>query len=74
MKLPVISGFECVRALERAGFYVTRQRGSHIIMRRDTPPGRAVVPNHKELKPGTLNDIIKEAGLTVEEFVALLRK
>ncbi len=72
-KLPIISARECIRALQRAGFYVSRQKGSHIIMRRDNPYGKAVVPNHKTLKPGTLRSIIRDAGLTVDEFVALLR-
>lgn len=73
-KLPVISGKECVRALEKAGFYVDRQRGSHIILRRDEPPPArtVVVPDHKELDRGTLRSIIRQAGLTVDEFLALL--
>lgn len=71
-RLPVISGQQCVRALEKAGFYVTRRRGSHIIMRRDDPFARTSVPGHKTLKRGTLRGIIKDAGLTVEEFVDLL--
>jgi predicted RNA binding protein YcfA (HicA-like mRNA interferase family) len=40
-KLPVISGRECIKALEMAGFYVKRQEGSHIVMRRDDPSGRS---------------------------------
>ena len=71
-KLPVISGDECVKALQKAGFYVTRQRGSHVIMRRDEPFARASVPKHRTLKPGTLRGIIKDAGLTVDEFVELM--
>lgn len=71
-KLPRISGQECVKALEKAGFYVARQRGSHIILRRDEPFGRVSVPNHKELDTGTLKGIIREAGLSVDEFIGLL--
>ena len=71
-QLPQVSGRECVRALEQVGFYISRQRGSHIIMRRDEPPGRVVVPNHRTIKRGTLRAIIRQAGLTVEEFVDLL--
>jgi predicted RNA binding protein YcfA (HicA-like mRNA interferase family) len=71
-RLPSVSGRECVRALERVGFYVDRQRGSHIVMKRDDPPARVVVPDHRELKRGTLRAIIRQAGLTVEEFVELL--
>ena len=72
-KLPVVSGRECVRALERAGFYVKRQTGSHIILRRDEPFAQVVVPDHKVLDRGTLRAIIRQAGLTVDEFVDLLQ-
>jgi len=71
-KLPVISGRECVKALQRAGFTVRRQRGSHIALQKDDPYTVVSVPNHKTLKPGTLRRIIKDAGLTVDEFVDLL--
>lgn len=72
MTLPVISSRECIAALEKVGFYITRQRGSHIMLRRDDPPSKTVVPNHRELRKGTLRSIIRDAGLTVEEFVDLL--
>jgi len=71
-KLPAISGRECVRALERAGFCIRRQESSHIILRRDSPFAQVVVPDHKELDRGTLRAILRHAGLTVEQFVALL--
>lgn len=71
-KLPVLSARECIAALEKVGFYVARQRGSHITLRRDTPPARVVVPNHKELKKGMLRGIIQQAGMTVDEFLELL--
>ena len=71
-KLPQISGSTCVNALQRVGFLVVRQKGSHIILRRDDPYKRLVVPNHKTLKKGMLSDIIKDAGLTVDEFIDLL--
>ena len=48
-KLPQVSGRECVRALERAGFYLKRQEGSHMVLRRDNPFAQVVVPDHKEL-------------------------
>jgi len=71
--LPTITGRECIRTLERAGFQVIRQKGSHVIMRRDSPNMRVTVPDHrKDLKPGTLRSIIRASGLTVEEFVNLL--
>jgi predicted RNA binding protein YcfA (HicA-like mRNA interferase family) len=71
-KLPKISGRECVKALERAGFYFKRQAGSHIILRRDDPFAQVVVPDHKELDRGTLRAIIRHAGLSVDKFVQLL--
>ena len=71
-KLPRISGRECVKALGKKGFYLKRQRGSHIILRRDEPFAQLVVPDHKELDRGTLRAIIRQAGLRVDEFVSLL--
>ncbi|MEZ4669767.1 MAG: type II toxin-antitoxin system HicA family toxin [Anaerolineae bacterium] len=72
-KLPVVNGRECISALQRGGFVIDRQKGSHITLIRDNPFARATVPNHnKALKPGTLRSIIRQAGLTVDEFVALL--
>ena len=72
-RLPVISGRECVRALERGGFYVRRQTGSHLILRRDEPFAQVVVPNHKVLDRGTLRAIIRHADLSVGEFTDLLQ-
>jgi predicted RNA binding protein YcfA (HicA-like mRNA interferase family) len=71
-RLPRISGRECIRALEKVGSGFIRQKSSHIVIRRDNPFVQIVVPDHKELAPGTLRRIIRDAGLTVEEFLALL--
>jgi predicted RNA binding protein YcfA (HicA-like mRNA interferase family) len=71
-KLPQISGRKCVSALQKIGFYVVRQRGSHITMRRDEPRTRVVIPNHKTIKKGMLRQIIKDADLEVDEFIKLL--
>jgi predicted RNA binding protein YcfA (HicA-like mRNA interferase family) len=71
-RLPSISGRECVKALQRVGFYVRRQEGSHIILRRDDPFAQIVVPDHKELDRGTLRAIIRQSGLRVEELIELL--
>lgn len=71
-KLPVVSGRECVRVLTKVGFYFSHQKGSHIIMRRDEPYAKTVVPDHRELKKGTFRQILRDAELTVDEFVALL--
>jgi predicted RNA binding protein YcfA (HicA-like mRNA interferase family) len=70
--LPVISGRECADALTRIGFRWSRQRGSHIILIRDTPITLVAVPDHKELDRGTLRAIIRQAGLGVDDFLALL--
>lgn len=71
-KLPVVSGAECVKALSKVGFVVYRQRGSHITMVRKEPAAQTTIPNHKELDRGTLRSIIRQAGLSVDEFIALL--
>jgi predicted RNA binding protein YcfA (HicA-like mRNA interferase family) len=71
-KLPRVSGAEVVAALKKIGFYVRRQRGSHIILRRDDPFSQVVVPNHRELDSGTLRAILRQIGITVDDFTALL--
>jgi predicted RNA binding protein YcfA (HicA-like mRNA interferase family) len=71
-KLPTdLSGREVIRILVKIGFVVQRQRGSHIILRRESPFARVSVPDHKALRVGTLRTIIREAGISVEELVAL---
>jgi predicted RNA binding protein YcfA (HicA-like mRNA interferase family) len=73
MKLPTdLSGQDLVKALRRANFQVVRQRGSHIILRREHPHARVVVPDHRVIRPGTLRQMLNEAGLTIEELIALL--
>lgn len=72
-KLPRgLSGAEVVRALGRAGFYVKRQKGSHIVLRKDQPFAQVVVPAHRSLDTGTLAAILDGAGLSVDEFQKLL--
>jgi predicted RNA binding protein YcfA (HicA-like mRNA interferase family) len=72
-RLPLISGRKAVQALSKAGYELDRQRGSHMILRQTRPPHRRlVIPEHRELPKGTLRAIIRQAGLTVDEFVALL--
>ena len=71
-KLPRLSGRDCVKVLEKAGFKVKRQHGSHIILRRDQPFAQLVVPDHRELDTGTLRAIIRQAGMNPEQFVQLL--
>lgn len=71
-KLPLISGRECVKVLMKIGFYFKRQEGSHMILRRDNPFAQVVVPDHKESDRGTLRAIIRQAGLSVHDFVNIL--
>jgi predicted RNA binding protein YcfA (HicA-like mRNA interferase family) len=73
MKLPVVSGSEAVKAFRKIGYEFDVQEGSHMILRHSSPPHRRLsVPNHKELAKGTLRALIREAGLTVDEFARLL--
>ena len=74
-RLPIVSGSRVVRALTRAGFIVDRIVGSHHVLVPSADPTRTVtVPVHsgRDLKPGTLRAIIRQAGFTVEEFGELL--
>jgi predicted RNA binding protein YcfA (HicA-like mRNA interferase family) len=72
-KLPSISARECIRALQRGGFEVKRQTGSHIIVaHKDDPERSTVVPNHNPIKKGTLRGIMRDLQLSVEEFLDLL--
>lgn len=61
-----------VAGLKRAGFYVRRQKGSHIIMRRDAPFAQVVVPAHSSIDSGTLGSILEGAGLTADQFLDFL--
>ncbi|MCW5646934.1 MAG: type II toxin-antitoxin system HicA family toxin [Sphingopyxis sp.] len=70
-KLPVLSGRAVVTALERLGFVQMRQRGSHVILQRDGVG--VVVPLHRELKTGTLAGVIRQAGLSQDEFLGATR-
>ena len=69
-KLPVVSGKECCKALGHLGFEDARQRGSHLVMRRGE--SGCVIPMHAEIKTGTLCGILKQAGVSVEEFTKAL--
>jgi predicted RNA binding protein YcfA (HicA-like mRNA interferase family) len=70
-KMPRISAKEAIRALERLGFEQVRQTGSHVVMKRETQEGEIgyVVPLHRELKIGTLSGVLKQARITVEDFI-----
>jgi predicted RNA binding protein YcfA (HicA-like mRNA interferase family) len=69
-KLPRVSGEEAIRALERLGFARVRQRGSHVVLKKQTPEGSVgcVVPLHRELAIGTLRGILKQAQVELDDF------
>ena len=71
-KQPVVSGAEAVRAFQQAGWRVDRQRGSHVVLLKTGSVASLSVPQHPELAPGTLRVLIRAAGMSVEEFAALL--
>ena len=67
-KLPVLSGANVVKTFHKAGWTAVRQRGSHVVLKQDA--FGCVVPKHRELKIGTLSGILKQAGVSVDEFIA----
>lgn len=72
-KIPLISGQGLCKILKKIGYAIDDQRGSHIILRNENPPYRRLtVPNHKEIAKGTLRSIIRQSGLTLEEFKELI--
>ena len=71
-KLPQVSGSDVVRALQKLGFTVRRQHGSHIIMRRNDPFAQTVVPDHRQLDRGTLRAILRQAEISAEDLTKLL--
>ena len=73
-KLPRdLSGDKVVKVLERSGFYVKRRKGSHIVLRRDSPFAQVVAPDHKSIDTGTLSSILDGADLSVEDFIKLIK-
>ncbi len=71
-KLPVLSGKELIRALEKHGFQVVRQKGSHVSLQKEVY--KTVVPLHDELAKGTLLGILKQCGLSKEDLIDLIKK
>jgi len=72
-RLPVVSGKDVAKAFRQLGYEFDHQTGSHMILRQQEPPFRRLtVPAHRELAKGTLRALIRQAGLTVAEFVELL--
>lgn len=70
-KLPVLSGPDVVKALQRLGFEQVRQRGSHVVMRRGSDG--TVIPLHKEVKLGTLAGILRQAQIGHDEFLGAVK-
>jgi predicted RNA binding protein YcfA (HicA-like mRNA interferase family) len=70
-KLPRVSGAQAIRALEKLGFVQVRQRGSHVVLKRTdaSGPRGCVIPLHTELASGTLRGILKQAAISIEQFV-----
>ena len=70
-RLRRVSGREAIRVLEKLGFVQVRQRGSHVVLRKETLEVAmgCVVPLHRELAIGTLRGILKQAGVTPDEFM-----
>ena len=72
-RLPSVRPQEVVRALERAGWEVARQKGSHVSLKKEGVAFLVTVPMHRrEVPRGTLRAIIEDAGLTIDEFLTLL--
>lgn len=73
-KLRRVSGRDAIRALEKLGFEQVRRRGSHVVLKKQTPQGDVgcVVPLHRELAIGTLRGILRQAGVTPDEFMERL--
>ncbi len=72
-RLPVVSGQAAIKALRQVGYVFDHRRSSHVTLRQVDPPHRRItVPDHDELAKGTLRAIIRQVGLTVDEFAALL--
>ena len=76
MKLPIVSGEQIIKLLQREGFGIARQKGSHVSLHKKLNEGSTilvVVPRKSEIKKGTLLSIIKQARMTREEFIAKIR-
>jgi predicted RNA binding protein YcfA (HicA-like mRNA interferase family) len=66
------SGKQIIKALKKIGYIIDNQKGSHIFLHNTDLNKSIIVPNHKELKKGTMNNILKKVGLTIEDLNKLL--
>lgn len=72
-KLPVVRAHDFIKALLKTGFVVDRQKGSHVILRHEEKSVRLTVPKHnKDLKRGLLAGLLRQAGISIDEFMRLL--
>jgi predicted RNA binding protein YcfA (HicA-like mRNA interferase family) len=72
--LPRLSGRAVVKAFGRDGWQTARQKGSHMILVKESSWATLSVPDHREIAPGTLRSLIRASGLTIEAFVTLTKK
>ncbi len=74
-RLAAYSGEEVVRAFKRAGWHVARRKGSHVIMEKEGFDATPSIPVHKgkDVKRGTLRSLIRDAELSVEEFLKVIK-
>ena len=72
-KPPLLSGKKIVKTFEKAGYCRVTQKGSHIKIRNDNYQITLIIPDHKEVDRWTLKGIIRDSGLTIEEFIRLLK-
>lgn len=72
-KLPVISGKQLIKVLIKVGFCVYHKKGSHVTLKRDSPPCRVTVPDHETLKMGLLLGIMRQTQITRKELLGLLK-
>lgn len=74
-KLPVLSGEDLIRILQKIGYVRTRQKGSHVRLLHPTDPNRVpiTVPLHREIAFGTLKHILRDSKISVEELISYLR-
>ncbi len=68
--IPAMSGRDVIRTFEALGWWVDRRRGSHVVMLKSGETASLIIPDHKEVRKGTLRSLIQDAGLTVDEFKA----
>jgi len=72
-RVPPVKPADAIRIFEQLGFVVARRKGSHIVMKREGALRPIVVPDHAELAIGTLRSNLRTAGITVDDFLAMLR-